>query len=270
MLWHGGTPWRYIRISVQAFSYFRAYNSKTFSNLLLLLFQIVSDFFFFFGKRLAYDVLQLGPHSTSLQKTKILERSNALKRRIDAWISIQHLYMPAVALLRAKDDSAALAPVAVHDIKLFMPSSGPDTLVCAKHLLVCEWQFRYSQAEEVLNALRGFLLLRSHMWKSKNKHSRGQRQQTRSRKLLSDVDNKISIATRNYRFVYHALEVLSAPLLETTWRNVFRPLAEIDVVGLTSMDDSRSEGRKRLSWIWKVHGTGADADECTQAGMSIP
>ncbi|KAF8808503.1 hypothetical protein BYT27DRAFT_7255613 [Phlegmacium glaucopus] len=182
-------------------------------------------------QRLAYDVSQLGPHSTSLQKTKVLERSNSLKRRIDAWISIQHLYMPAVALLRAKDDSAALSPVAVHDIKLFMPSSCPETLRCAKNLLICEWQFRYSQAEEILNALRGFLLLRSHMWKSKNKHSRGQKQQTRSQQLLSSVDNKISIATKNYRSVYHALQVLSVPLLETTWRNIFRPLAETDVVG---------------------------------------
>jgi hypothetical protein len=178
--------------------------------------------------------------------------------------------MPAVALLRAKDDSAALSPVAVHDIKLFMPSFSPETLRCAKNLLICEWEFRYSQAEEILNALRGFLLLRSHMWKSKNKHSRGQKQQTRSQQLLSSVDNKISMATKKYRSVYYALQVLSDPLLETTWRNIFRPLAETDVVGLTSMDDSGSEGRKRLSWIWKVHGTGADADECTQAGMSKP
>jgi hypothetical protein len=32
------------------------------------------------------------------------------------------------------------------------------------------------------------------------------------------------------------------------------------------MDDSQSEGRKKLSWIWKVHGTGANADNCTEAG----
>ncbi|KAF8815333.1 hypothetical protein BYT27DRAFT_7214061 [Phlegmacium glaucopus] len=205
MLWLGGMRWQYIKTSVQAFSFFKAYNSKTCKN-------------------------------------KVLEHSNSLKRRIDAWISIQHLYMPAVALLRAKDDSAALSPVAVHDIKLFMPSSCPETLRCAKNLLICEWQFRYSQAEEILNALR----------------------ETTNPKPTTTFQCQ----QQNFN-CDKELQVLSVPLLETTWRNIFHPLAETDVVGLTSMDDSGSEGRKRLSWIWKVHGTGADADECTQAALRV-
>src|SRR5271168_4641941 len=42
-----------------------------------------------------------------------------------------------------------------------------------------EWDFRYAQAQETLNELCGFLLLYSHMLKSKDRHIRGQRLHTR-------------------------------------------------------------------------------------------
>ena len=48
-----------------------------------------------------------------------------------------------------------------------------------------------------------------------------------------------------------------------------RILEDHHLVGLTSMEDSLSEGRKKLTWIWSVQGTGADVDKLTQAGMSI-
>ena len=50
-----------------------------------------------FRRRLALDVAEMGPHATNLQQAKIVERSNALRRCIDAWIEIQHLYIPQLA-----------------------------------------------------------------------------------------------------------------------------------------------------------------------------
>lgn len=105
------------------------------------------------------------------------------------------------------------------------------------------------------------------MWKSKDRHAVGQRMHTRSLQLLADVDDKVRDTAGAYRRTYSALETLSIPLVETKWHYSLKPLEESDVVGLTSMDNAASEGRKRLSWIWKVHGTGADADECTQEGV---
>ena len=70
-------------------------------------------------------------HATDLQKAKILEHSNTLRRKIDAWITIQQLYIPAVALLRSQDDSAEVAPVAVQDIKLYLPSTLPRVSLCS-------------------------------------------------------------------------------------------------------------------------------------------
>ena len=208
----------------------------------------------------------MGAHATDLQKAKILERSNTLRRKIDAWITIQQLYIPAVALLRSQDNSAEVAPVAVQDIKLYLPSSLPSVSLCSILFIQHEWDFRYAQAQETLNELRGFLLLYSHMLKSKDRHIRGQRLHTRSIKLLNDVESKIQGSASKYRRIWTALEALSLPLLQTTWKKVLRPLVSADVTGLSSMDDSKSEGRKKLSWIWKVHGTGANVDDCTEAG----
>ncbi|KAH9482438.1 hypothetical protein JR316_0004538 [Psilocybe cubensis] len=220
--------------------------------------------------RLALDISKLGAHSTNIQQTKILERSNSLKRRIDAWINIQHLYMPAVAALRARENLQAETPVAVQDIKLYLPSYNTETIRFSSHILLkCESQYRYAQAEDCLNNLRAFLLLRSHMLNSKKRHSRGQRMQTRSLTLLAAVEEKIKFATARYNVAYQALDLLSTPTVYYTWRDILRPLLDTDVRGLSSMDDSGSEGRKKLSWIWKVHGMGEDAEKCTQAALRI-
>ena len=218
---------------------------------------------------LALEVTKMGLHATNLQKAKFLERSNSLRRKIEAWISVQQLHIPSIAPLRFRDDAAAAKPVAVQDIKLFLPSFLPRSIDCPILFLRYEWDFRYAQAEETLNELRGVLILQSHMLKSKNRYVRGQRQMTRSAKLLDNVQQKVHEAVARYRRIRTALETLSPLLLNADWGNTLRVLDDADVKGLTSMDNSASEGRKRLSWIWKVHGTSADADECTQAGRFL-
>ncbi|KAF8191761.1 hypothetical protein BJ912DRAFT_1021968 [Pholiota molesta] len=219
--------------------------------------------------RLQKDISRLGQHATSLQKTKLIERSNAIQRKIEAWAAIQHLYTPGVAVLRARHEGTSEKPVAAHMSKLFLPSECLGRTFCDAVLMRIEWDFRMSRTEEILNDLRGYLLLRSHMWKSKHRHSVGQKMNTRSHQLLSDVEAKIQNTVSTYRTNYRAIEILSKPLLETEWKDSLRPLEDSDVVGLTSMDISGSEGRKRLSWIWKAQGTGANADECTQEALRI-
>lgn len=219
--------------------------------------------------RLAMDMNLLGSSASSLQQTKILERSNALKRKIDAWINVQHLYMPEVAILRTRENASIGSPVAVSDIKLFLPSYSHETLKCSPALLNCEWEFRYAQAGETLNTLRGFLLLRSHLYNSKARYSHGVRLHTQSMKILKTVETNIKQITKTYRLIRTSMEMLSSVLLKVSWENIFRPLLDSDIAGLSSMDDTGSEGRKRLSWIWKVHSTGENADNCTQAGQSF-
>jgi hypothetical protein len=109
--------------------------------------------------------------------------------------------------------------------------------------------------------------MRSHMYKSKSRHVRGQRQQTRSLKLLNRVEVRIKSMAAKYRKVREALVSLSAPLLEFKWVDSLRVLDDSDLVGLTSMDDTGSEGRKKLTWIWNIQGMEGDSDKQTQAGM---
>ncbi|KAF8801726.1 hypothetical protein BYT27DRAFT_7114203, partial [Phlegmacium glaucopus] len=131
-----------------------------------------------------------------------------------------------------------------------------------------EWRLRYAQAEATLGDIRNLLLLRSLMFKSKDRYSRGQRQQTCSLALIARVEGRLKALAGKYCKIWKALKVLSTPLVNTSWCNVLRELEDADLDGMT-LDDSGSEGRKKLSWIWKVLGTGADADEEAQTGVSL-
>lgn len=173
-------------------------------------------------------------------------------------------------MIRARaDNKGGGKPVPVQDINLLLPSSVTTTVHCDPYLLQYEWKLRYSHAEGALNELRGLLLMRSLLWKSKGRYSRGQRQQTRSRTLISRVEGKIQFVASKYRCIRQALVKLSDRLLESDWENTLRELHDSDISGLTSTDDTGSEGRKKLTWIWKVKGVDLNSDKSTQAGMYV-
>ncbi|KAH6888259.1 hypothetical protein BKA70DRAFT_1121889 [Coprinopsis sp. MPI-PUGE-AT-0042] len=50
-------------------------------------------------RRLALDTKGLGAHSTDLNRSKVAERGNSIKRRIEAWFTLQMLFMPSVTAL---------------------------------------------------------------------------------------------------------------------------------------------------------------------------
>ena len=211
----------------------------------------------------------MGTHSTSLQRAKILERSNSLRRRVDAWIDIQHLYVPALASIRLRSDQEGGGkPPAVHDVDLYLPSQIHDTIHCDVLLLRYEWALRYARAHGALNELRGLLLMESMLYKSKDKYSRGQRQQTWSVNTIRRVRERITACAMRYRKIRTALLSLAKPLVEVHWESVLRVLEDDDMKSLTSLDNETAEGRKKLKWIWTVKGTGANADASTQSGMS--
>ena len=139
-----------------ACSYTKGSNSKSFSKL-------CSNFkacFLTLGRhRHATDLTSLGAHSTNLQQAKALERSNSLRHKLDAWIEIQHLYIPEIAPLRARADAqGGGTPTAVQDIPLFLPSKC-IRVIKNHNLLKYEWEFCYAQASETLGDLCGLILL---------------------------------------------------------------------------------------------------------------
>ncbi|KJA24436.1 hypothetical protein HYPSUDRAFT_136378, partial [Hypholoma sublateritium FD-334 SS-4] len=198
-------------------------------------------------------------------------RSNYLRRKIEAWTEIQHLYLPAVATLRSRANNEGGGSLAVTDIKLYLPSSIPLTTTCDASLVDAEWELRYAMADVTLNSLRSHLLLRSCLYKSKDRHVRGQAQNTRSYDLIHTVEARIKASTLKYRIVRMAMiELTKRRRTDSQWESIYKPLNDCDIQGLSSLDDDGAEGHKSLSWIWKIYGTGqTDIDSGTQDALRI-
>ena len=211
-----------------------------------------------------YDISKLDASATTLQLAKIQERKNSLWRKINAWTLVQHLYMPEVGTLRARqrqdasDESAEIAP---YDVELYLPSSLPQRIPCTTNLQRYEFRLCEAQAFEALEDLRQHLRLRSHMYKYKDKNVVGQSANTRCQNLINRTQDKVNASTAMYNRGRNALSKLSTPLGESLWRTKLLVLKSEDVRPLEAGDEGDTRGRKELSWIWKVVGVTDDRDD---------
>ncbi len=206
----------------------------------------------------------LGAHPTDLQRAKVLERQNALQRRIDGWRAIQQLFVPAVATLITQPDDADDIALP-QNLPLFLPSSACIQVNVPRTLLDHEWRLREAQALDALSDLRGHLEVRAYIYRYKDHHVRGQRDGLRSRDIVNGIDNKIKMDALRYRAAYAALATLAAALGKLDWRGSLQPLHEADIRHVSVGDGSGSEGRKELSWIWKASGPTADGNLATES-----
>jgi hypothetical protein len=111
--------------------------------------------------RLAKDIELLGGHPTDLQCTKLQERGNILRRKIEQWSKVQLLYMLVVTHLRALDMPTSrthLTEEKAHEIKLWLPSKiygdATDPVhQCDATLSHYEWELRRAQAYDALDDL---------------------------------------------------------------------------------------------------------------------
>jgi hypothetical protein len=199
------------------------------------------------------------------------ERKNALQRKINVWTAVQHLYMPAVSAIRAREDreaSDSTVERAPHDLPLHLPSSLSERMPCALKLQEYEFRLREAQAYEALEDVRQHLRLRTHMYKYKDKNVIGQRANTRSQNLINRVQSKVNASAAAYTRARNALTKLSNALGEHLWRTKLLALAPEDIRPLKEGEAGESEGKRNLSWIWKVVGITEDSeDEGVQEGM---
>ncbi|KAG6871074.1 hypothetical protein C0992_011776, partial [Termitomyces sp. T32_za158] len=107
------------------------------------------------------------------------------------------------------------------------------------------------------------------MYKSKDTLVRGQRMHTRSLALLQTVSDRITNAMTKYNDIRSALQRLAKPLHQTHWGNVLQELTVGNVSGITAIEDERSEGRRSLSWIWKLSSGNAIEGEGKQEALRI-
>ncbi|KAG6826461.1 hypothetical protein H0H92_015732, partial [Tricholoma furcatifolium] len=95
---------------------------------------------------LRLNVSELGSHSTDLQRSKLIEQSNQLFRRIEAWMSIQVLYLPQVAAIHTRAEFAAAGTDEIPSaatVELFLPSTLiQQAAPCDEQYIEYEWRLR--------------------------------------------------------------------------------------------------------------------------------
>ena len=210
-----------------------------------------------FRRSLRTEAGRLWEHALDRQKTKLLLRSNALQRKIDAWSRIQLLYCPSVARLRSSLATEITRTINPYDIPLWLPSQIKGQAIVSRHLQQIEWKLRLAQAYEALDTLRHHLQVRAYLYKFKDRFVRGQGANTRARNAISGAQGKIDVAAAEYRAAYDALLVLGSILLEFEWKSKLLPLLPADIRDLSEAASGESEGRRTISWIWRTIPTEA-------------
>ncbi|KAH7909550.1 hypothetical protein BJ138DRAFT_1197507 [Hygrophoropsis aurantiaca] len=228
-------------------------------------------------RRLSSQLSGLGEHSTDHQKTKVQQGLNSLQRKIDLWVSVQLLYLPIVAVHRAKAASARAASgseaivkgVEPQTFKLWLPSELGCNDACDIRLRENEWRLRHAQANDALNQVRQFLRLRSHLYKFKNRNLRGQGPNTRARNVLKGVESKLQACAKRYQDARSALQALSKVLGHVGWDITLQELMKDDLKAMTDLVDGETEGRKKLSWIWRTPGVAESEDKGLQDAVRM-
>ncbi|KAG1801184.1 hypothetical protein EV424DRAFT_1474766 [Suillus variegatus] len=220
--------------------------------------------------RLRADAGLLGQHPTDTQRTSILTRSNTLLRRIDAWTTIQTLYMPSVANLRANSGCPKPNPNSgkAEDSQLLLPSEICDHVPCDRKLLEIEWSLRLAQAHDALNECRTHIRLRRQLAQFKKQHIRGQNPNTRARRTLDAVEERLVMSHAKYSCARKALVALSNHLDRVGWERKLQPLTRSH---LRPMGDfaGQTQGRTIMSWIWLTHGISNDDAESLQDALRV-
>ena len=199
---------------------------------------------------------------TDTNQIRVQQRSNILMRRIEAWQQVQDLFMPGARTLRDESTQVTNRPHPPEDVLLFLPSQIKGKTVCPPKLEMIEFRLREGQAFDALNDIRQGLRSRAYMLKFKDRFLRGQGANTRARNCVKTLDAKIGSAATRYRVAYGALSTLGPSLGQVGWRNQLRPLADEDICALVDASDLQpGEGRRRVSWIWRVCGYGEQAME---------
>jgi hypothetical protein len=228
-------------------------------------FQVAQDLIVF-RRRLRRDLSTLGSHPTQSQQANSQERKNTLQRKIDSWCAIQRLYVPSLAMLRRQSQTPEEDDP--QHTSLWLPSAICGRIQCHPRLYAFEWDLRLAQANDALHDLRQYLQLRSHLYKYKDRFVTGQRANTRSNTMISQVQASINASVSRYRTARNALLSLAQFVKKgEAWKATIMDLLDADVHGMTVGEEGESEGHRSMSWIWKQSGIAATDDshmhECT-------
>ncbi|PBK64390.1 hypothetical protein ARMSODRAFT_842607, partial [Armillaria solidipes] len=192
----------------------------------------------------------LGPHSTDLQRAKVLERAANLRRRVESWMDVQRVYVPEIVGIRDQIDREAGGDCMVAwNMDLLMPSTllEKKMLTCDSRLLKYEWEVRRAQAAEALAGVQRKIILETHVANHREAYGHGQRQGSKSHVLLADCRRDKIWLMATYNRAREALFRLAVPL------DLLKGLSRL--YPRLSQDDATSgETRRQLPWIWIQSG----------------
>ncbi|KAJ7108379.1 hypothetical protein C8R43DRAFT_1091876 [Mycena crocata] len=250
-----------------------------------------------YRRALGFDMADMGQHPTDDQRRGMVERTSKLRRKIESWMVQQERFVPRCKWLRrwehqARVRAARTQPwpgVKVQDIKLWLPSAvlrQPRARYrsdVTTEIQRFEYRLRVGQANEALHDIRRHLLVRTHMYKYKDKQVRGVRSNMRSKQKIDALEDRIRRAAAQYRAARMALVSLGKALDERGWELTLKELKDEDIRArprATFSDPERQRGvrgsaaaikrqklrrKKRtvrpLSWIWISQTTAQKAGE---------
>ncbi|KAG6838831.1 hypothetical protein C0991_008064, partial [Blastosporella zonata] len=199
------------------------------------------------------------PHSTNLQRSKLVERSNRLFRKIEAWLGIQVLYTLTVVTLRLQDDQLARGDklgelgegkhIGAIDVKLYLPLAVVSRgVLCEKKYQELEWRLCYAQAQGIIDDLCRAILLIADVEVKRQACFEA----NACIPKVASVTSRIDRGRQKYMEVKDAFDNLAAVLHRHM--PTLEAITAEDTVGLTLGEDKRAEGSRSESWIWRVTG----------------
>ncbi len=188
----------------------------------------------------------------------IEEKEVALRRKILIWFTIQNIYMPCVNTLRPatrpaeSGDSDELEATSAVDMDLYLPEVLPSQQLSQLNtkLLGKYRRLRLAQAEDAMVSMKRRLRKGATLWKHKKDHiaGTGVAANTRMQTAISKQESKTRLDAERYRTARLALLKLCPT---GKWRKRLLDLANTDMRP-PAKDGTASEGRVKLTWIWKI------------------
>ena len=198
-------------------------------------------------------------------------------RQIRRWQQVQLIYMPGAVVPSfstndhdADENDTGETP---ENIPLVLPSEVESTrrrAVCLHQVAEYERQLRLAQLQDSLVELRRVRRIRHTLSVNHRTQIAGQGQcaSTRSRTVVSSVDERIVKCVQRYRAAYSALLQLDPT---GTWQETYLELKDEDNRGPGKEDHEQAlgDGSYTFSWIWllnprarDVGGSEVDHGEC--------
>ncbi|KAK7461464.1 hypothetical protein VKT23_008641 [Stygiomarasmius scandens] len=226
-------------------------------------------------RHITQEISQIPSQATERARSKILEKANTLRQRIDMWCSTQALQFPSSVIIRAKITTSASSAL-VADIPLLLPSDLVRHSPCPPTALALQWE--YALARDMLESIRQGLLQRTYLYKWKDRYSHGQKSSTRSSSTIAKLQGQINASAECYHIACKALASLAPHLKVSGWENVLkelkpehiRPLNRDDFDPLLQVEENlHVQPLKEPSWIWCMQGINKDGQKEMQDALRI-